>query len=149
MRLERGVGFRQLRTCRRTRPVRLCAKNGNRPKFIRSRRNWPEQSARLRHARGCYIQVPARLLEQRCSYGFDHGRFVAPSRAIFLITAKCSTKPAVTIGLEPIPSTADNWPVATKFLSTWVIFGRANWCRCGGIATAKDGMLRGISNGRS
>ena len=43
------------------------AKNGNRPRFIRSRGNWPEQCARLRHACGCYIQVPARLLEQRCS----------------------------------------------------------------------------------
>jgi hypothetical protein len=28
MRLERGVGFRQLRTCRRTRPGQLCAKSG-------------------------------------------------------------------------------------------------------------------------
>src|SRR6476660_8611826 len=26
---------------------------------------------------------------------------------------------------------------------------RPNWCRCDGIDTAKDGMLRGISNGRS
>ena len=50
------------------------------------------------------------------------------SRAIFLITAKCSTAPAVAIGLGPIPSAADNWPVATKFLSTWVIFGRSIAC---------------------
>jgi hypothetical protein len=29
MRLECGVGFRQLRTCRRTRPGQLCANNGS------------------------------------------------------------------------------------------------------------------------
>jgi hypothetical protein len=29
MRLECGVGFRQLRTCRRTRPGELCATSGN------------------------------------------------------------------------------------------------------------------------
>jgi hypothetical protein len=31
MRLECGVGFRQLRMCRRTRPGQLCATNGSRP----------------------------------------------------------------------------------------------------------------------
>ena len=45
-------------------------------------------------------------------------RFIVLSRAIFPITAKCSTAPAVTLELGLIPSTVDNWPVAAKFLST-------------------------------
>ena len=45
-------------------------------------------------------------------------RFIVPSRAIFPITAKCSTALAVTLGLGLTPSTADNCPVPTKFLST-------------------------------
>ena len=48
--------------------------------------------------------------------GSTMARFIVPSRAIFPIIAKCSTGPAVTLGLGAVPWTADNWPVAPKFL---------------------------------
>ena len=55
----------------------------------------------------------ASSLRPPAAMGSIMARYIIPSRAIFPITAKCLTAPAVTVGPWLTPSTADDWSVAT------------------------------------